>query len=83
MVIFNLGGTDFNKEDLFMTKDYVSRYMDINRCDIIMEYEPTCEACGAYLEDIHRTNFEEGIVEEYSICTGCQQLLEGRLYRLQ
>jgi hypothetical protein len=57
--------------------------MDIDRCDAIMKDEPVCELCGAYLEDVHHTDFHEGIVEEYSVCTSCKHILEGRIYRLQ
>jgi hypothetical protein len=66
-----------------MIRDYVSRYMDLDKCDVIIDYEPICQHCGSYLEDIHKTDFKEGMVEEYSVCTGCKQILEGRIYRLQ
>ena len=65
-----------------MYKEYLYRYMDITRCDVINS-EDTCPSCGHKVEFRQNTNFDMGKVKEEVVCRFCRTYSIETFYVLQ
>jgi uncharacterized CHY-type Zn-finger protein len=56
-----------------MLKYYLSRYMNLEKCDEIQKGD-LCKKCGGDLEGRHFTDFPKQLVKEVRVCYRCKKL---------
>ncbi len=64
-----------------MSRNYVSRYIDIKKCDVIRKNE-ICVSCGFELEALHKVNSDKNQVAEHVRCKKCGKIRVKKMHYL-